>query len=182
MGRVVVGRLGAAFADTSIRLGRDCSGGHHGRVRIRIEGYDPPGRWCGTGPDFPDGHHNIHVAVQGRRGQQDLFGLVGGDTEFPVWNLDCEVVSPGPPPDLRGAQIHGGPGKRFIYLAWGVVDTAGAFRMFRRAKLWLGRVPDDVMTQALVEGALTARVKLKDDIGWPVCATLDTDHLQWNAG
>ena len=60
--------------------------------------------------------------------------------------------------------------------------TVTRWTSLRRAKLWLGRVPDDVMTQALVEGALTARVKLKDDIGWPVCATLDTGHLQWNAG
>lgn len=151
-------------------------------MRIRIEGYDPPGRWCGPGPDFPDGHHNIHVAVQGRKGQQDLYGLVGADTELPVWELDGQVANPDPPPDIRGPHIHGGPGKRFIYLTWGVVDAGGDFRMFRRAKLWLDRVPDEVMTRALVEDALTARVKLKDDAGWPVCASLDAEHLEWRAG
>ena len=35
---------------------------------IRIEGTDLPGRACGPGPDFPDGHHNIHVAAQGPEG------------------------------------------------------------------------------------------------------------------
>jgi hypothetical protein len=102
--------------------------------------------------------------------------------EFPVWDLDCEVVSPGSPPDLRGDQIQGGPRKRFIYLTWGVVDAGGGFLMFRRAKLWLGGVPDDVTMRALVTSALTARVKLTDDIGWPVCAALDAEHLQWKAG
>jgi hypothetical protein len=45
-------------------------------VLIRIEGFDLPGRTCGPGPDYPDGHHNIHVAVQGRKAQQDLLDLV----------------------------------------------------------------------------------------------------------
>ena len=39
---------------------------------IRVEGFDLPGRTCGPGPDYPDGHHDIHVAVQGRNGQRDL--------------------------------------------------------------------------------------------------------------
>jgi len=47
-------------------------------VLLRIEGSDLPGRTSGPGPDFPDGHANIHVAVQGQ-GQQELFGVVPAD-------------------------------------------------------------------------------------------------------
>jgi hypothetical protein len=57
---------------------------------IRIEGSDLPGRTCGPGPDFPDGHQNVHVAIQGCKGQQDLFGLVGADAESVAWDLVCD--------------------------------------------------------------------------------------------
>lgn len=77
---------------------------------IRVEGSDLPGRTCGPGPDFPDGHHNIHVAVQGRMGQQDLYGLMAADNESVAWELDCTIVSPPPATDLRGPTIHGLPG------------------------------------------------------------------------
>ena len=99
---------------------------------IRIEGTDLPGRSCGPGPDYPDGHHNIHVAVQGRKGQLDLFGIVPGDVPRATWELQCVIVAPPPEPDLKGPQIQGPPGKRFVYVTWGVVDETGAFAMFRR--------------------------------------------------
>jgi hypothetical protein len=117
-------------------------------VLIRIEGFDLPGRSCGPSPERPEGHHNIHVAVQGRKGQGDLLGLVPADAVEAVWNLACSVASPPPEADLGGPHIHGSPGKRFLYLSWGVVDAAGVFTMFRRAKLWLDAVPKTVMTAA----------------------------------
>jgi len=148
-------------------------------VRIRIEGHDPPGRHCGPGPDFPDGHVNIHVAVQGRRGPDDLFGLVPGDEDAPVWELECTLVSPPPKADLRGPQIQGGPGGRFIYLTWGVVDGEGSFRMFRRAKIWLDGVPPAVMAVACETGRLTGRIGLADGKGWPICAAVRPPRIEW---
>jgi hypothetical protein len=148
---------------------------------IRIEGSDLPGRTCGPGPDFPDGHHNIHVAIQGRKGQQDLLGLVGADAESAAWDLDCEVVSPPPAADLRGAQIQGSPGERFIYISWGVLDEAGGFRMFRRAKLSLDSVPPEVMAAACDNGILLGRLGLTDDKGWPVCAAIRPPRIEWSA-
>jgi hypothetical protein len=71
-------------------------------VLIVIEGSDLPGLQCGPGPDFPDGHHNVHVAVQGRKGQQDLFGLVPADVQLATWVLESELVAPAPNWDLRG--------------------------------------------------------------------------------
>jgi hypothetical protein len=150
-------------------------------VLIRIEGTDLPGRSCGAGPDFRDGHKNIHVAVQGRKGQLDLLGLVPGDAPAARWELACEVVSPPPGADVRGPQIQGGPGKRFIYLSWGVVDASGVFTMFRRAKLWLDGVPAEVM-QAAVDGEiLVGRLRLTDAKGWPLCASVRPPTIAWSA-
>jgi hypothetical protein len=151
-----------------------------GKMLIRIEGSGLPGRTCGPGPDFPDGHKNIHVAVQGRQGQQDLFGLVPGDAESPAWDLVCEMVSPPPAADFKGAQIHGAPGKRFIYISWGVVGEAGGFRMFRRAKIWLDAVAPAVMAAACDKGILVGRLGLTDDKGWPLCAAVRPPRIQWS--
>jgi hypothetical protein len=147
-------------------------------VLIRIEGSELPGRTCGPGPDFPDGHHNIHVAVQGRKGQTDLFGLLRADAPRAVWELACTVVAPG---DLRGPQIQGGPGKRFVYLTWGVV-AGDVFTMFRRAKLWLDAVPADVMSSACDRGLLVGQLGLSDAKGWPLCASVRPPRITWLSG
>jgi Family of unknown function (DUF5990) len=148
-------------------------------MRIRIEGYDAPGRYCGPGPDYPGSHRNVHVAVQGRKGQADLLGLVPGDEDAPAWELECTMASPPPDPDIRGPQIQGTPGKRFIYLTWGVVDEAGGFTMFRRAKLWLDAVPPELLAAAREQGLLTGRLRLADDHGWPVCASVRPPRIAW---
>jgi Family of unknown function (DUF5990) len=147
---------------------------------IRIEGNDLPGRFCGPGPDFPDGHHNIHVAVQGRKGQQDLFGLTAGDATTAVWELEGTV---GPPPafDLQGPQVQGPPGKRFIYLTWGVVDEQARFQMFRRAKLWIGDIPARVLQAGRQTGTLVGRLGLTDEGGRPVCAAVRPPRIHWSA-
>ncbi len=150
-------------------------------VRIRIEGSHLPGRECGPGPDFPGGHHNIHVAVQGRKGHDDLIGLIPGDAASAVWELNCDVVAPPPEPDFRGAQIHGSPGKRFIYITWGVVDAAGTFTMFRRAKLMLDAVPENIIGDAIDRGVLVGRLGLSDDKGWPLCAAVRPPRIRWSA-
>jgi len=150
-------------------------------VIVRIEASDLPGRTCGPGPDFPEGHHNIHVAVQGRKGQQDLVGMVPGDAPSAVWSLACTVAGRTPDADLRGPQIHGAPGKRFIYLSWGVVDEPGTFRMFRRAKLWIDGVPPSVLAEARERGVLVGKLGLTDDKGWPLCAAVRPPRIQWSA-
>jgi hypothetical protein len=71
-------------------------------MRIRIEGSDLPGRTCGPGPDVPDGHHDVHVAVQGKKGQHDLWGLVPADVDLATWELDGDVLAPPPAFDVRG--------------------------------------------------------------------------------
>jgi hypothetical protein len=151
-------------------------------VIIRLEGSDLPGRTCGPGPDFPDGHHNIHVAVQGRKGQQDLLGLAPADVTSANWELDCDIACPPPTVDVRGPQIQGSPGKRFIYITWGVVEPSNPFRMFRRAKIWLDAVPAEVMQAACADGILVGRLGLSDDKGWPLCAAVRPPRIHWSAG
>jgi hypothetical protein len=153
-------------------------------VLVRIEGHDLPGLTCGPGPDFPHGHHNIHVAVQGNKGQQDLLGLVPADVPSTTWELECTVVSPPPEVDLRGRQIQGPPGARFIYITWGVVadprfGADSTFTMFRRAKLRLSEVPVEVMAQACNTGLLVGRLGLSDD-GWPICAAVRPQRIAWS--
>lgn len=147
---------------------------------ILIEGTDLPGRGSHPVPDFPDGHYNIHVAVQGRKGQQDLFGLVPADVSAAHWEIEAKVTSP-TPLDLRGPQIHGSPGHRFVYLTWGVVDDAGSFTMFRRAKLCFDAVPDNVQALAVERGRLVGRLGLTDDKGGPLCAAVRPPRIDWSA-
>ena len=137
---------------------------------------------CGAGPDYPDGHHNVHVAVQGRKGQQDLLGIVPGDARSARWELECKPGSSTGGVDLRGPQIQGSPGRRFIYLSLGVIDAAGSFTMFRRAKLWLDAVPDQAMMAAVDEDLLGGRVGLTDDDGWPLCASVRPPRIEWSPG
>jgi hypothetical protein len=92
------------------------------------------------------------------------------DVPSVVWALGRTVVSPPPAADLRGQQVQGRPGKRFVYLSWGVVDDTGAFHMFRRAELWLDAVPDAVMARAWEDAVLVGQLGLTDDNGWPRCA------------
>src|SRR3954470_15071040 len=110
---------------TRSRLGEFLVRAMMSSVLIRIEGFDLPGLSCGPSPDRPGGHHNIHVAVQGRKGTDDLLGLVAADATGAVWELPCEFVGPPPSTDVRGPQIQGSPNKRFVYLSWGVVDAPG---------------------------------------------------------
>lgn len=139
-------------------------------VLIRLEGFDLPGRNCGPGPDFPDGYHG------------DLLGLVPGDAGTAAWELECDIAAPPPAADLRGPHIHGSPGKRFVYITWGVVDPFRPFRMFRRAKIWLDAVPSDVIASACESGVLVGRLGLTDDRGRPLCAAVRPPRIHWSAG
>jgi hypothetical protein len=151
-------------------------------VQIRIEATDLPGRSCGPSPDSPGGYHNVHVAVQRRNKPAELLGLVPGDAPSATWTLDCTATPTPGGVDLRGPYIQGPPGGRFVYLSWGTVDEAGAFRMFRRAKLGLDGVPSDVLDGARQSGVLVGRIGLTDGKGNPRCAAVRPPVIEWSAG
>jgi hypothetical protein len=151
-------------------------------VLIRVEGFDLPGLTCGPGPDYPDGHHDIHVAVQGRKGHQDLLGLVPANVRSVTRELETTEVSPPPKFDVRGQQIQGSPGRRFVYITWGVLEKEKGFRMFRRATVWLDAVPEEVLGKAVEQGVLVGRLGLSDDKGWPLCAAVRPPRIEWSVG
>jgi Family of unknown function (DUF5990) len=151
-------------------------------VHIRIEGRNLPGASCGPSPERPQGHANIHVAVQRRNKPAELFGLVRGDAPDAMWDLECKAaLNPDGGVEFTGPYIQGGPGRRFIYLSWGVVEDDGTFTMFRRAKLMLDAVPAEAARQALDSGVLVGVLGLTDDKGNPLCAGVRPSAIEWIA-
>jgi hypothetical protein len=151
-------------------------------MRIEIHGSQLPGAACGPSPDRPGGHRGIHVAVQRRGRPDELLGLVRGDAATARWSLDCAARSTADGVDLTGQYIQGGPRGRFVYLSWGTVETPGTFTMFRRAKLMLNAVADEVLEAAVASGVLVGHVGLTDARGNPLCAAVRPPLIEWSAG
>jgi hypothetical protein len=95
--------------------------------------------------------------------------------------MECTAAASPAGTDLKGPYIQGPPGGRFIYLSWGTVDGTADFTLFRRAKLWLGAVPDGVLDQALELGVLVGRLGLTDPKGNPLCAAVRPPVIEWSA-
>ena len=122
--------------------------------------------------------------MQRRNKPGELLGLVRGDADSATWTLECTVQATADGIDLKGPQIQGPPGGRFVYLSWGVVDgdDAASFRMFRRAKVMLNAVPAEVLDQAREAGILVGRLGLTDAKGNPTCAAVRPPAIAWSAG
>ncbi|MGW3287324.1 DUF5990 family protein [Streptomyces sp. NPDC001002] len=149
-------------------------------LRIRIDAVDLPGRACGPAQGVPS-YTNIHVAVQRRNRPAELLGATPGDAGSARWTLECTAVVSEDGTDVKGPYLQGGPGGRFVYLSWGSVDEAGAFTMFRRAKLMLDAVPGEVLDTAVREGVLVGRLGLTDGRGGPLCARVVPPRILWTA-
>ncbi|MFC4589444.1 DUF5990 family protein [Sphaerisporangium corydalis] len=145
-------------------------------MRIRIEGFDLPGRTWDT-------HQNggVHVGVQKRGRPEEILEPQAGDAPSAVWTLECGAT-PGPDGvDITGPYVQGRPGGRFVYLSWGIVGDEGGFEMFRRAKLMLDALTPDVVEAAMRSGVLLARLGLTDAKGLPVCAAVRPPAVTWSA-
>jgi hypothetical protein len=136
-------------------------------VLIRIEGHDLPGSFCGPGPDYPDGHPNIHVAVQRRNKPDELWGTVRGDAAGVEWELDCTATPRASGVRLQGPFLQGGPDGRFIYLSWGVVEAGGRFTMFRAPSSRSTACAPTPLLRAVSGGLLVGRLGLTDEKGHP---------------
>ena len=145
-------------------------------MRLALVGTDLPGRTFRN----PDGTplDNVHVGVQIRANPEHL---VRGDATDARWELEIETtIGSDGQLDFRGLAVHGKRGERFIYLTWGNVDHTGTFKMFRRAKLMLNRVDQELILDAKRRGHLSAQVRLTDDHGGPRCARVDPPAITWS--
>lgn len=152
------------------------------RMHLRIDAVDLPGRAFPAPVDKPvQAYDNVHVAVQRRDRPAELLDPQPGDAVSATWTLECaaEVTPDGIV--VTGPYVQHRMGLRFVYLSWGTVDAAGVFTMFRRAKLMLDSVPDDVLAAAVPDGLLVGRLGLTDANGGPLCARVDPPHITWTA-
>ena len=140
-----------------------------------IVGFNLPGCVFGR----PDGSlmNNVHVGLQVGREPAEL---VKADASEARWDFVIEAVIREGQPDFRGRAMHGKRGDRFLYLTWGEVNHDDGFEMFRRAKLMLNRIDENVMQSAIAEGRLLARIDLTSDDGGPRCARVDPPAIEWS--
>jgi Family of unknown function (DUF5990) len=125
--------------------------------------------------------HRFQLADRARRSDNELLALHPGDAPSAVWILECTTVARSTGVDIKGPYIQGRPRGRFIYLSWGTVDAAGAFTLFRRAKLLLDAISPDVLDAAVQSGRLVARLGLIDAEGHPLCALVRPPLVDWFA-
>lgn len=151
-------------------------------MRIRIDAVDLPGR---TRPASADGAvpapGNLHVAVQRRDRPAELLDPQPGDAASATWTLECTADTSPTGTEVKGPYVQDRLGRRFVYLSWGTVDDAGTFTMFRRAKLMLDVIPDDVLAAASRDGLLVGRLGLTDERGGPRCGRVEPPHITWTA-
>ena len=122
----------------------------------------------------------MHVGVQ--RGRE-VVDLVAGDAASALWSFEVTIrIDKDGANDFAGPFVHGKRGDRFLYLSWGTVDDAGAFSMFRRAKLNFADVDPDTLQRAIDGGGtLVGRLGLTDRCGGPRCARVRPPDIVWTA-
>jgi hypothetical protein len=127
---------------------------------MRIEGRDLPG-----GEELR--LRNVHVGVQRKA---EVIELVPVTAATAAWEFDVTAREVDELLDVGGPFVHGRPGARFVYLAWGNV-AGGGFYLFRRAKLMFGDIPTAVLRDAYENGGLlVGELGLTDARGEPTCA------------
>jgi hypothetical protein len=144
-------------------------------VRIRIEGFDLPGR--GSGAEASALRlGNVHVGVQRKAEVVDRFR---SDAPAAGWSLEVTSREVDGLLDVGGPWVHGRPGARFLYLSWGAVEGE-RFAMFRRAKLLFGDIPTALLRAAHEgSGVLVGRLGLTDACGQPKCARVRPPEIEW---
>lgn len=144
-------------------------------MRIRIEGSDLPGRGDGEEAARLRRDH-VHVGVQRKA---EVIDRVPAAAPAAAWRFEVTSREIDGLLDVGGPWVHGRPGARFLYLAWGAVDGPG-FAMFRRAKLLFGDIPTELLRAAHEgDGVLVGRLGLTDGDGGPRCARVRPPDIAW---
>ncbi|WP_241778484.1 DUF5990 family protein [Streptomyces sp. AcH 505] len=151
-----------------------------GVMLIRIEATALPGRTIGPGPTF-DAVDNVHVGVQRKDQPGEVLDPQPGDARSVAWTLECAAAASDTGIDITGRYVQNRLGGRFVYLSWGTLDDAGLFTMFRRAKLMFAAVPPRTVEAATRTGCLTAKLRLTDGAGHPLCGAVRPPLVAWTA-
>ena len=144
-------------------------------MRLRIVGTDLPGTTFHDKGFTEETWERVQVGVQCRK---EVVDRVPANAPEALFEFEVDV-RPGRDGglDFFGPCVHGGPGKRFVYLSWGTVGADGSFEMFRRAKLWLAQMGEEAAGSDEVE----ARLGLTDGRGGPLCGGLAPGVVEWRA-
>ena len=139
-------------------------------VRIRLVVADPPFL----------AEHGVAFGLQGRNGEVEAVPAV--DTS--VFETEVEVVGAigDDPVDFRGRHVNGRRGDRFLYLSWGAVSADEPFVMVARAKIGLATIPQELLSVAADDGAVTVECRLQatDAKGQPASGTVRPPALHWS--
>jgi hypothetical protein len=162
-----------------------------GTLTVVIEGFDLPGLTCAPEPGGQV-HQNIHVALTGPGTDQPALAVPGGrwlaiepvrgDAPSARWEVPVTVRRGIDGFDFTGPFVRGDRTDRHLGLAWGDVPGDGTLRLFRGAKLRLVDIDPCIIEEAVRPGRrLTARIRLTDAKGNPVCARVHPPALTWSA-
>lgn len=161
-------------------------------MTVVIEGVELPGLACQPEGDGTR-HDSVHVAVLST--SKELAGLtvvpprpwhavwaLPGDAAAARWEVDVRVKRGPDGFDFGGPFVRGNKDDRHIGLVWGDVPGDGMFHLFRGAKLRFADLDPALIESALAPaGRLTARVRLTDAKGNPICARLRAPNISWSA-
>ncbi len=137
-----------------------------------------PGRVCADpSPDLL-GYKNIHVGLQL---EDEVTGLVPGDAAEAIWSLTVNAVEKDGSIDVRGSNVKGKRGDRYLYLSWCTVNPEGEFEMFRRAKLMFDAIGNELLQSAQRPGhVLVGTLNMTDEKGMPRCAAVRPPAITWS--
>ena len=142
------------------------------RVVIRLHCIDFPGRSFDGKADIKVGAQKGDVVVD------DVFGDVqAADFDF---ELRVERNAKTGRPNFLGPYAHGKPEERFLYLCWGQRIGGVAWHGFRRAKIHLRALDWATVERALAsERPIQAVLRLTDEKGGPLCASVKANNIVW---
>jgi len=83
-------------------------------------------------------------------------------------------------PNFLGPFAQGPAAQRFLYVNWGRRQLDGSFDYFSRAKIHLSHMTwKDIETAAKKKSPPTAELRMVDDRGNPICATIRPENITW---
>ncbi len=149
------------------------------RVTIRLVCRDLPGVVFTDHPELPECRRApVYLGIQ--KGKT-VIQSVPADREQVIFEAEFRIAArKDGEPNFLGPFAHGTPEQRFIYLSWGEKKDDGSLEIFRRAKVHLKHLDWSHIHPALESGqSITARLRLTDDKGGPLCGSVRESHITW---